>query len=96
VQFGPLSDVMLEQLHRHNHAISGRFAVRLDKLREFLAVLAAFVESTIEEATESERTQLLLDVGLVFVVACSRSAETVSHIMPLKRRDNISCFNCRH
>jgi hypothetical protein len=47
----------------------------LDKVHEFLASLAAFVESTIEEVNESERTQLLLDVGLVFVVACNRISD---------------------
>jgi hypothetical protein len=72
---GPLSDAVLEQLDRHRHAISGRFAVRLDKVHEFLAGLAAFVESTIEEANESERTQLLLDMELMFVVACNRISD---------------------
>jgi hypothetical protein len=45
------------------------------KVHEFLAGLAAFVKSTIEEENESERTQLLLDVGLEFVVACNRISD---------------------
>jgi hypothetical protein len=69
---GPLSDNAIAELDPALHAFSGRYAVSLEEVREFLIGLASWVETIVDEAGEDERHDLLLDIGMAFVVACDR------------------------
>lgn len=69
---GPLSEVGLRELNPALHVSSGKFAVPLAKVEDFLVGLASWVEALLDETEPGDKNDLLVDVGTVFAVACDR------------------------
>lgn len=72
---GPLSESTVSGLDPALHVTAGCYAVPLSKVEEFVLGQASWVEDTLNRASEKDRRDLLVDVGLVFVVACEKIAE---------------------
>ncbi len=69
---GPLTAEAIANLDASNHVISGRYAVPLSSVREFVSGLASSVDFILDEANEGQRNELFNDIASVYVTACDR------------------------
>jgi hypothetical protein len=72
---GPLTAEAIANLDALNHVISGRYAVPLSSVREFVNGLTSWVDSIVDEADEGQRSELFNDIASVYVTACDRISE---------------------
>jgi hypothetical protein len=67
---GPLTAELIANIDPLTHVISGRYVVALSSVREFLVGLASWADTLLNEADESDQTDLQHDIALVYVTAC--------------------------
>jgi hypothetical protein len=72
---GPLTAESIAALDPLTHAISGRYAVALSSVQEFICGLATWVDTVVNESDEREQKDLQNDIALVYVTACNRINE---------------------
>jgi hypothetical protein len=72
---GPLTPESIAALDPATHVVSGRYAVAIVSVQEFLRGLATWVDSLIDESSITEQKDLEQDVALVYVTACNRIDE---------------------
>jgi hypothetical protein len=72
---GPLTAKLIVNIDPLTHVISGRYVVALSSIREFLVGLASWADTLLNEADESDQTDLQHDIALVYVTACDRIHE---------------------
>jgi hypothetical protein len=86
---GPLTDAALSELDESEHAVSGRFAVALCSVREFVLGLASWTNAIINAQTDENKVnEMLKDIGMAFVIACDRISGIV-----VERNDDNSALN---
>ena len=69
---GPLTADSIAALDPLTHAISGRYAVALSSVQEFICGLATWVDTLVSESDEREQNEL----QLVYVTTCNRIDES--------------------
>ncbi len=67
---GPLTAEAITNLNASNHVISGRYAIPLSSIHEFVNGLASWVDSILDEANEGQQSELFNDIASVYVTAC--------------------------
>jgi len=72
---GSLIVEAIANLDESSHVINDRYAVPLSYIREFVNGLASWVDSTVDKADESQRSELFNDITSVYVTACYRIFE---------------------
>jgi hypothetical protein len=86
---GPLSPEAIANLEVLEHVISGRYAVQLSSVREFVSGLASWADSIVDEVDPVQRSDLWNDIASVYVTACDR----VSQLSSLRDADNNALAN---
>jgi hypothetical protein len=86
---GPLSPEAIANLEVSEHVISGRYAVQLSSVREFVSGLASWADSIVDEVDPVQRSDLWNDIASVYVTACDR----VSQLSSLRDADNNALAN---
>ncbi|CAN5966279.1 unnamed protein product [Sphagnum jensenii] len=86
---GPLSPEAIANLEVSEHVISGRYAVQLSSVREFVSGLASWADSIVDEVDPVQRNDLWNDIASVYVTACDR----VSQLSSLRDADNNALAN---
>ncbi len=86
---GPLSPEAIANLEVSEHVISGRYAVQLSYVREFVSGLASWADSIVDEVDPVQRSDLWNDIASVYVTACDR----VSQLSSLRDADNNALTN---
>ncbi len=72
---GPLTVESIANINPSTHIISGRYAIALSSVREFLVGLVSQVDTLLNEADESEWNNLQHDITLIYVTAYDRIHE---------------------
>jgi hypothetical protein len=86
---GPLSPEAIANLKVSEHVISGRYAVQLSSVREFVSGLAPWADFIVDEVDPVQRSDLWNDIASVYVTACDR----VSQLSSLRDVDNNALAN---
>jgi hypothetical protein len=60
---GPLSPEAIANLEVSEHVISGRYAVQLSSVREFVSGLASWADSIVDEVDPVQRSDLWNDIA---------------------------------
>ncbi len=93
---GSLSPEAIANLEVSEHVISGRYAVQLSSVREFVSGLAFWADSIVNEVDPVQRNDLWNDIAVVYVTTCDR----VSQLSSLRDADNnasptfLHCLQC--
>ncbi|CAK9219972.1 unnamed protein product [Sphagnum troendelagicum] len=72
---GPLTVETIANLDASSHVISGRYAIPLSFVREFVSGLTSRVDSIVDEANEGQRSKLFNDIAFVYVITRNRISE---------------------
>ncbi len=72
---GLLTAESIANIDPSTHVISGRYAAALSRVREFLVGLASWADTLLNEANESDQTDLQHDIALVYIIACDQIHE---------------------
>ncbi|CAK9862296.1 unnamed protein product [Sphagnum jensenii] len=86
---GPLSLEAIANLEVSEHVISGRYAVQLFSVREFVSGLASWADSIVDEVDPIQQSDLWNDIASVYVTTCDR----VSQLSSLRDADNNAFAN---
>jgi hypothetical protein len=76
---GPLTIESIANIDPSTHIISGRYAVALSSVQEFLVGLASWADTLLNEVDESDHNDLQHDITLVYVTACDRIHEIFAY-----------------
>jgi hypothetical protein len=68
---GPLIAESIVNIDPSTHVISGRYAIALSSVREFLVGLASWADTLLNEADESDQNDLQHDIAFVYITACN-------------------------
>jgi hypothetical protein len=72
---GPLTAESIANIDPSTHVISGRYAVALSSVQEFLVGLAFWANTLLNEADESNQNDLQHNIALIYITACDRIHE---------------------
>ncbi len=72
---GPFTAESITNINPSTHVISGRYAVFMSSVWEFLIGLASWVDTLLNEVDESDENDLQHDIALVYVTAYDRIHE---------------------
>jgi hypothetical protein len=72
---GPLTAETIANFDALSHIISGRYAVPLYPIHEFVSGLASWVDSNVDEIDEGQWSEFFNDIAFVYVSACDRISE---------------------
>ena len=86
---GPLTPAAIAAIDERNEVADTSYAVTFQKVEEFLLGLASWVEVCVADAQGAGWRDLVVDIGRVFVVACSR----VAAITPERDSNNDAVMN---
>ncbi len=76
---GLLTSESIANIDPSTHVISGRYAIALSSVREFLVGLASWADTLLNEADESDQNDLQHDITLVYVITCDQIHEIFAY-----------------